>query len=97
MADIKPIHTPVLKTIQTLVGTIVLEDPIGYSRDETNLYCIGRNGEVVWQAEKPGREALYNRVMLNKDGNSLLTYTITDQACEIDLFSGKLMSQVKLL
>lgn len=97
MSEIEPIHTQIQKSTQTMVGTIVLEDPIGFPQDKSNLYCLGKNGEMVWQAEKPEPAGLYNRVMLNTDGNSLSAYAITGQACEIDLISGKLLSQAKIM
>ena len=97
MIEIKPLHTQIQKTIQTMVGTIVLEDPIGFPRDETNLYCLEQNGEMRWQAEKPEPAGLYNRVMLNTDGNTLSAYTVTGQACELDLINGTLISQAKIM
>ena len=97
MAEIEPLHTQIQKTIQTMVGTIVLEYPNDYPRDETNLYCVGQKGDIIWQAEKPERAGLYNRVMLNENGDSLSAYTITGQACEIELVTGKLISHVKIV
>jgi len=94
MTEIEPLHTQLQKTIQTIVGTIVLENPSGFPLNESNLYCVGQNGEMVWKAEKPEPTGLYNRVMLNTDGNTLSAYAITGQACEIELGSGNLLSQV---
>lgn len=96
MTMVEPIHTKIEKTTQTMVGTVVLEDPKDFPRNETNLYCVGQNGEMVWQAEKPEPSGLYSRVMLNPDGNTLSAYAVTGQACEIDLSTGKLISQVKI-
>jgi hypothetical protein len=97
MAEIEPLHTQIQKTIQTMVGTVILEDPSGFPLDESNLYHLSKNGEMIWQAEKPETAGLYNRVMLNTDGNTLSAYAITGQACEIDLINGKLISQVKIM
>lgn len=97
MDEIEPLHTQIQKTIQTMAGTVVLEDPAGFPRDKSNLYCLGKDGEMVWQAEKPEPAGLYNRVMLNTDGNTLSAYTVTGQACEIDLISGDLVSQSKMM
>ena len=97
MTEIEPLHTQIQKTIQTMVGTIVLEDPNEFPRDKSNLYCLDQNGEFVWLAEKPEPAGLYNRVMLNTDGNTLSTYTITGEACELDLINGTLISHVKLV
>ena len=52
---------------------------------------------MIWQAEKPEPAGLYNRVMLNPDGNTLSAYTVTGQACELDMINGKLISQAKLM
>jgi hypothetical protein len=96
MTDIAPSHTQIQKTIQTIVGTIVLEDPAGFPRDDTNLYCLGPNGDLVWQAEKPESAGLYNRVMLNMD-DTLSAYAVTGQSCELDLRTGRLISQAKIM
>ena len=79
-----------------MVGTIVLEDPDGFPRDETNLYCLGPKGELVWEAEKPESAGLYNRVMLNMD-DTISAYATTGQSCELDLKTGKLISQAKIM
>jgi hypothetical protein len=39
---------------------------------------------------------LYNRVMLNMD-DTLSAYAVTGQSCEIDLRTGKLLSQAKIM
>ena len=96
MAVVEPIHTQIIKNIQTMMGSVVLEDPKDFPRDETNLYCVGQNGEMVWQAEKPEPSGLYSRVMLNSDTDTLSAYAVTGQACEIELITGKLISQVKI-
>ena len=94
MPEIEPLHTQIIKDIQTMMGSVVLEDPKGFPWDESNLYCVGHQGEIVWQAEKPEPDGLYNRVMLN--GDNLAAYAVTGQACELELISGKLLSQVKI-
>ena len=96
MTDIVSTHTQVQKTIQTMVGTVVLEDPEGFPRDKTNLYCLGSKGELIWEAEKPESAGLYNRVMLNID-DTLSAYAVTGQSCELDLKTGKLISQAKIM
>ncbi len=83
--DIQPLHTKVDKTIQTMYGLVVLEDPNGFPRGESNLYCISPNGKIVWKAEKPDAYTLYSRMRLNEDGASLSTYTIGGHACELEL------------
>lgn len=95
MPEIEPLHTKIIKDIQTMMGSVVLEDPKDFPRDESNLYCVGHQGEIVWQAEKPEPGGLYNRVMLN--GDNLAAYTVTGEACEIELMTGKLISHVKIV
>ena len=97
MLEIEPLHTIIEKTTKTMMGTIVLEDPREFPRGESNLYCVGFEGEMVWEAEKPDPAGLYNRVMLNQNGDSLSAYTVTGQACEIELATGKLISHVKIV
>lgn len=80
-----------------MVGIIVLEEPGNFPLNETNLYCLKQDGEIVWKADKPEPAGLYNRVMLNTDGNTLSAYAVTGQACEIDLMNGNLIRQVKIV
>lgn len=94
MTEIEPLHTQVQKTIHTVVGIIVLEEPLGFPVDESNLYCIGPSGHILWKADKPEPAGLYSRVMLNTDSYTLSAYAVTGQACEIELSSGHLLRQV---
>ena len=94
--DIQPQHTKVDKTIQTMYGLIVLEDPNGFPRGESNLYCVSPNGKVVWKAEKPDLYTLYSRMRLNEDGASLSTYTIGGHACDLALGTGKILSKTSI-
>ena len=96
MTVTEPLNTQIIKNIQTMMGSVVLEDPKDFPQDESNLYCVGHQGEMVWQAEKPEPLGLYSRVMLNENGDTLSAYAITGQACEIELITGKLVSQVKI-
>ena len=96
MPEIEPRHTTIQKTTQTMMGTVVLENPQGFPWDESNLYCVGHQGEIVWEAEKPERPGLYSRVMLDTQTETLSAYAVTGQACEIELMTGKLISQVKI-
>ena len=97
MPNIEPLHTTIDKTTQTMMGTVVLENPKDFPRSESNLYCVGHNGEMVWKAEKPDSAGLYNRVMLNTESDTLSAYTVTGQACELELMTGKLISHVKII
>jgi hypothetical protein len=94
--EIKPLHTKVEKTIQTLHGTIVLESPNEFPRAECNLYCLSQDGESVWQAEKPEQFTLYTRVKLNEDGATISTYTLSGHACELELATGKILSKTSI-
>lgn len=92
--DIQPLHTKVEKVISLSIGSIILENPSGYPLRESNLYCLSRGGEVIWYAEKPAPDTLFNRVRLNEDGDTLSAYTTGRHACELDLKTGKLISQL---
>ncbi len=94
MALIEPKHTTIEKTIQTNVGRVILENHTDFPTSESNLYCITERGDTVWQAEKPKPASLYIWVKLNEEGFSLSAYANTGHACEIDLATGKLISQV---
>jgi hypothetical protein len=94
--DIKPLHTKVDKSIQTIYGTIVLENPTGYPRDGSNLYCVASDGKIFWRAEKPDPYTLYTRVKMNDDGNTLSTYTLSGHACDLDLGTGKILSKTSI-
>lgn len=91
--EIKPLHTKIEKTMQTLQGTIVLEEPAGFPRSDCNLYCVSASGAIVWKAEKPEPLTLYSRVKLNENGATISTYTLSSHACELDMSSGKILSK----
>ena len=94
--DIQAQHTKVDKSIQTMYGFVVLEDPNGFPRGESNLYCVSPNGKIVWKAEKPDPNTLYSRVRLNEDGATISTYTIGSHACELELRTGKIVSKTSI-
>jgi hypothetical protein len=94
--DIQPRHTKIDKIIQTMFGHIVLENPDGFPRSDSNLYCVASDQTMVWKAEKPDPNTLYSRAMLIEHGNTLSTYTIGGHACELDVRTGKLISQATI-
>ena len=94
--DIQPLHTKIDKSIQTKIGSIVLENPDRFPYMESNLYCIAPNNKIVWKAEKPDPNTLYSRVKLNEDGATLSTYTIGGHACDLELSTGKIISQATI-
>ncbi|HMD82448.1 MAG TPA: hypothetical protein VKE92_14125 [Anaerolineales bacterium] len=94
--DIQPQYTKVDKSIQSMYGLLVLEDPNGFPRAESNLYCVSPNGKILWKAEKPDSNTLYSRMRLNEDGASLSTYTIGGHACELELGTGKILSKTSI-
>ena len=94
--EITPLHTKIDKSIQSSYGTIVLEDPMGFPRGESNLYCVALDGKIVWKAEKPDPNTLYSRVRFNEDGLTLSTYTLSGHACELELGTGKILSKTSI-
>ncbi len=94
--EINPLHTKIDKSIQTMHGYVILENPDGFPRGESNLYCISANGKIVWKAEKPSADTLYSRVRFNEDGMTLSTYTINGHACDLDPGTGKILSQTSI-
>lgn len=94
--EIKPLHTKVEKTSQTLYGTVVLESPDEFPRTECNLYCISADGRTIWKAEKPEPSTLYSRMKLNEDGATLSTYTLSGHACDLELGTGKIVSKTSI-
>ena len=94
--EIQPLHTKIDKIIQTFLGLVVLESPDGFPRNDSNLYCVTPNGKPVWRAEKPDANTLFSRVRFNEDGDTLSAYTIGGHACELELRTGKLISQATI-
>jgi len=94
--EVEPLHTKIEKSIQTMVGVVVLESHSGFPWGETNLYCVAPNGKILWKAEKPDPNTLYTRVRLNEDGETLSTYTVGGHACDLELRTGKLLSQTRI-
>jgi len=90
--ELQPRHTKIEKSMQSNLGTIVLENPSGFPRYESNLYCIAQSGKIVWQAEKPDPSTLFSKMRLNEDGDTISAYTIGGHACELGLRTGKLIS-----
>ena len=91
--EITPLYTKVEKSIQTLYGVVVLESTENFPQNESNLYCLTPDGKLLWIAEKPESYTLYIRVMLNEIGATLSTYTLSNDACEIDMLTGKILSK----
>ena len=94
--EVKALHTKVEKLIQTIYGTVVLENPEGFPRAESNLYCVAPAGTIVWKAEKPEQYTLYSRVKLNEDGAALSTYTLSGHACDVELGTGRILSKLSI-
>lgn len=94
--ELQPLHTKIDKSIQTRVGVVVLENPQKFPYAESNLYCIAPNNKIIWKAEKPDPNTLYSRVKLNEDGATISTYTIGGHACELELNTGKIVSQATI-
>jgi len=94
--DTQPLHTKIDKIIQTRVGQVILEIPDGFPYTESNLYCLAPNHKILWRAEKPDPNTLYSRVRLNEDGGTLSTYTTGGHACELELNTGRLISQATI-
>jgi hypothetical protein len=94
--ELEPLHTKIDKIIQSRVGLIVLEASDRFPYSESNLYCIAPNNKILWKAEKPEPNTLYSRVRLNEDGVTISTYTIGGHACELELNTGKIISQTTI-
>lgn len=90
--ELQPLHTKIDKSMQSALGTIVLEASSGFPRGDSNLYCVSPSGKIVWKAEKPDASTLFSRVRLNEDGDTISAYTIGGHACELGLRTGKLIS-----
>ncbi|HSM70240.1 MAG TPA: hypothetical protein VK851_01740 [Anaerolineales bacterium] len=95
--NIQPLHTKVDKSLQSSYGTIVLENHSGFPNEDSNLYCVGDDGKIVWHAEKPDPYTLYSRMMFNDDGLTVSTYTINGHACDLDPATGKIISTSSIL
>jgi len=93
--NLKPRHTSILKVINLRGENVILEDHTRYPLGESNLYCMTESGEMVWVAERPAPDAHYIRVKLEDDGNRLSAYTTGRHACELDVRTGKLLSQIE--
>ena len=78
-------------------GVVVLESAQGFPQSESNLYCLSANGKIIWKAEKPDPYTLYTRMKLNEDNASTLsTYTLGGHACELELGTGRILSQTSI-
>jgi len=93
--ETQPLHTSVEKTIQTMMGLLVLEQPNGFPRGESNLYVVTSSGKILWKAQKPDPNTLFSRVRLNDD-ETISAYTTGGHACELELKTGKLIGFNKI-
>ncbi len=92
--NLQPRHTTIQKVIALKGGNVILEDHVRYPLGESNLYFVSETGELVWDAERPAPDAHYIKVRLDDDGMQLSAYTTGRHACELDLKTGKLLSQI---
>lgn len=92
--DSQPLHTKIEKVISLSTGKVILESHVKYPIGESNLYYVEKSGKVVWYAERPAPNVHYTRVKLNEEGDTLSAYTTGNHACELDLKTGKLLSQI---
>jgi len=88
-------HTAIQKVIALKGGYVILEDHLRYPLAESNLYFVSETGEPIWEAERPAPDAHYIRVKLDDDGTRLSAYTTGRHACDLDLKTGKLLSQIE--
>ena len=89
---VEALYTRIEKTIQVNAGVIVLENSAGFPINESNLYLVEQNGNIIWKAERPDKNSFFSRVKLNEDGLTFSAYTTRGHACELDLKTGKLIS-----
>jgi outer membrane protein assembly factor BamB len=89
--QITPLHTSIEKLLELKKGIVVLETPNGFPLNETNLYLISQNGDILWKAEKPTPNVLFTKLRLNED-STISTFTNNGQFCEIDMETGKIIS-----
>ncbi len=94
--ELQPLHTKIDKSIQTKIGSIILENPDRFPYTESNLYCVAPNDRILWKAQKPDPNTLYSRVRLNEDGATLSAYTTGGHACDLELKTGKIISQATI-
>lgn len=90
-----PRHTKIAKVIAIRDGMVILEDHVRYPLRESNLYLVSETGEAIWEAERPAPDTHFTRVKLEEDGIHLSAYTTGLHACELDLKTGKLLSQIQ--
>jgi outer membrane protein assembly factor BamB len=89
--QITPLHTSIEKLLELKKGIVVLETPNGFPLNETNLYMVSQNGDILWKAEKPTPNVLFTKLRLNDD-STISTFTNNGQFCEIDMETGKIIS-----
>ncbi len=90
-----PRHTKIEKVIAVKGGIVILEDHNRFPLNESNLYSVTETGEAMWVAERPAPDTHYTKVKLDDDGKTLSAYTTGRHACELELKTGKLLSQIE--
>ncbi len=90
-----PRRTKIEKVIAVKGGLVILEDHNRFPLQESNLYFVSETGEAIWAAERPAPDTHYTKVKLDDDGKTLSAYTTGRHACELELKTGKLLSQIE--
>ncbi len=93
--ELQPRYTKIEKIITVKDGIVILEDHVRCPLGKSNLYCVSDLGEAIWDAERPAPDAHFIRVKLDDDGVHLSAYTTGRHACELDIKTGKLLSQIE--
>ncbi len=93
--NLTPRHTKIVKVIALKTGNVILEDHVRYPLGESNLYFVSDEGEAIWDAERPAPDAHYIWAKLDDEGQQVSAYTTGRHAVEIDLKTGKLLSQIE--
>ncbi|MFH2103487.1 MAG: hypothetical protein ABIJ39_09075 [Chloroflexota bacterium] len=94
-SNLQPLHTSIEKIISSVIGIVILEHHFNFPSRESNLYCVKDDGTILWKAEKPDPNTLFNRVKLNENF-TLSAYTIHGHACELDLKKGTLLDKLSI-
>jgi len=70
----------------------VREDYHGYPKDESNLYLVDSENNVVWFAQRAMKDDCYANPVVPVSQDKIKCFSGKGWECEIDLKTGRLIS-----
>ena len=84
-------HTQIIEMVDTDFGTLVREDCHGYPTEESNLYLVDPENNVLWFAQRAMKDDCYANAVIPVSKDKIKCFSGKGVECEIDLRTGRLI------